>query len=655
MIYRREIDGLRAIAVVPVILFHARLPVFSGGFVGVDIFFVISGFLITQLLLEDIETDRFSILRFYERRARRILPALLFMMLCCLPVAWAVMLPSQLHAFSESVIAVVLFCSNMLFWSQDGYFTAPAELKPLLHTWSLAVEEQFYLVFPLLLLTVRRLGRHRALLCLIALTAISFAASEWGWRHRPSANFYFAITRAWELFAGAICGFLVAGRPIRAHNQISALGLLAVLFALLMFDRDTPAPSIYLALPVIGTALVLLYADQDTIVGRALGHRLFVGIGLISYSAYLWHQPLLAFARIWTIALPEWPLRAALALLSLAIGWLSWRFVERPFRRPQSGGGPRRKIELVALGAGALFLLAVCTVTVANNRLESAWLRLHPAQAQSLRIAEAATAAAGLSHDKGECLFSASDLSPEIKRRLLACRAKYGPGIALLGDSHAMDLFGIITKQADNRSFIAGFLRPGCRPHDPAPDCLYDGFAKLVSDEPGLFRYAAFHQAGFYLMRGADGTPVSREMMADRPLKARIPDIDVDRTRADADLAYLERLQKRLPVIWFGPALEPHIPVAHFVWSGCDHPFALRPNQAAQFLRLDRTLAEMAKGRAIPYVSLVQGYALQFPRDFGNCAALYWIDGDHLSAAGETMLAGRFDLLGRARATLATN
>jgi peptidoglycan/LPS O-acetylase OafA/YrhL len=189
MRYRPEIDGLRAVAVVPVILFHAGFETFSGGFVGVDVFFVISGYLITSLIIEDLEKGHFSIARFYERRARRILPALFFVMLCCIPFAWMWMLPHKLKDFGQSIVAVTLFASNVLFWIKDGYFSEAAELKPLLHTWSLAVEEQYYLCFPIFLIAIWRFGRPAVAALLMLIALVSLGLSEWGWRNAPSANF----------------------------------------------------------------------------------------------------------------------------------------------------------------------------------------------------------------------------------------------------------------------------------------------------------------------------------------------------------------------------------------------------------------------------------------------------------------------------------
>ena len=303
--YRPEIDGLRAIAVLPVILFHAGIGIFDGGFVGVDVFFVISGFLITSIIVKDVEAGTFSFMAFYERRARRILPALFVVMICCLPFAWMWLLPRELIAFSTSVISVCLFASNFLFWRQSGYFDAAAELKPLLHTWSLAVEEQYYIVFPIAVLFLWRFGRNGVIVSLALVAVASLLLSEWSWRNAPDANFYLLPTRAWELMAGALCSFVAVGpRPTR-DNALSALGLAAILFSVFWFDETTPFPSIYATVPVAGTCLVLLFATSGTVSCTVLSTRALVGTGLISYSAYLWHQPLFAFARTRSLTEPS--------------------------------------------------------------------------------------------------------------------------------------------------------------------------------------------------------------------------------------------------------------------------------------------------------------------------------------------------------------
>ena len=275
--YRPEIDGVRALAVIPVILFHAGFELFSGGFVGVDVFFVISGYLITTILITDIENKRFSLVNFYERRARRILPALFFVMLVCLPFAWMWMLPNQIKDFSQSLVAVSLFASNIQFWRESGYFEAAAELKPLLHTWSLAVEEQYYLLFPIFLVLAWRFGKNKVFWMIVVMSAISLLFSEYSWRKHPTANFYLAPTRAWELFAGSVAAFMVQKNGVQKNNLRALLGLAAIIFPIFVYDESTPFPSLYTLVPVMGVTLIILYADKQTLAAQILSTKAFVG------------------------------------------------------------------------------------------------------------------------------------------------------------------------------------------------------------------------------------------------------------------------------------------------------------------------------------------------------------------------------------------
>ena len=333
MKYRPEIDGLRALAVVPVILFHAGFLLFSGGFVGVDIFFVISGYLITTILIDDIENNKFSIVHFYERRARRILPALFFIMLICIPFAWFLMLPNYVEYFSRSLIAVSLFVSNILFWRESGYFDAAAEEKPLLHTWSLAVEEQYYLLFPIFLMFAWRFGKKKVFWIIVLIAFISLMISEWGWRNQPNANFYLAPARAWELLAGSISAFIVKKQGVQKNNLLALLGLGAILFSIFAYDKTIPFPSLYSLVPIIGVVLIILFADKDTLTAKVLSTKFLVGLGLISYSAYLWHQPLFVFARFSNHQFEENYLMLALSFTSILLAYFSWKYIENPMRR----------------------------------------------------------------------------------------------------------------------------------------------------------------------------------------------------------------------------------------------------------------------------------------------------------------------------------
>jgi len=335
MAYRVEIDGLRAIALIPVILFHAGFEWFSGGYVGVDVFFVISGYLITSIILKEKEAGTFTIANFYERRARRILPALFFIILACIPFAWFLLLPHELKDFGKSVVAVSLFSSNILFWKESDYFAADAELIPLLHTWSLAVEEQFYVIFPLIMIFFWFLGKRRLFGILSIIAIVSIALTEWGWRQFPEANFYLIPTRAWELMIGALIAFYLAHnkQPQGFIGELgSILGLSLILLAVFFLDRSLPFPSLYALSPTLGTALVILFTSRETLVYRILSWEVFVIIGLISYSGYLWHQPIFVFARIYFLDEPKPWLMGLLSILALVLAYFSWRFIEAPFR-----------------------------------------------------------------------------------------------------------------------------------------------------------------------------------------------------------------------------------------------------------------------------------------------------------------------------------
>ena len=336
MKYRSEIDGLRAVAVIPVVLFHAGFQNFSGGYVGVDVFFVISGYLITSIILSELSQNKFTIANFYERRARRILPALFFMMAFCIPLAILLFVPSDLKSFGQSLISVSTFTSNFFFWQESGYFATASEFKPLLHTWSLAVEEQYYILFPVFMMLVWRFGIKVITILLSIIFIISFCLMLSYIDRYPSAVFFLLPTRGWELLIGVFASFYLAKFSYpksRIINEISGiLGLILIFFAIIFFDENTPFPSFYTLIPTFGTLLIILSAKEGTLTQRFLSNKIFVTTGLISYSAYLYHQPLFAFVRykyehdLSTLVL------ICLCISAFLMGYFSWRFIEKPFR-----------------------------------------------------------------------------------------------------------------------------------------------------------------------------------------------------------------------------------------------------------------------------------------------------------------------------------
>ncbi|HDZ48737.1 hypothetical protein LCGC14_0074960 [marine sediment metagenome] len=452
MEYRKEIDGLRAVAVLPVILFHAGFSWFSGGYIGVDVFFVISGYLITSILIKDLDKGRFSIAQFYERRARRILPALFFVMLCCLPFAYAWMIPQQFKDFSQAFVAVSFFSSNILFWAKEDYFAPAAELNPLLHTWSLAVEEQFYIFFPLLLLGLWRFGKRPIFYIVLGLSCVSLLLSEWGWRNSPSANFYLLPTRAWELGVGAMCAFYTCNRPIKSNKTLSSLGLTLILYSIFLFDDEVPFPSIYTLVPVLGTALIILFCSTGTLAYKLLSLKLVVGIGLISYSAYLWHQPLMAFARIKIYPYPQWSTMLVLCFASLALAYFSWRYIERPFRtKDGSWINSRTKVFSTAFVAS----LAIFSFGLYGHLTKGMPDRIRLSADQSAYLATATS-----SPMRNKCHASAENpIQAES-----ACRYNNESAtVAVFGDSHVVELAYALGEQVKGTDIgVAHFSFSGC-------------------------------------------------------------------------------------------------------------------------------------------------------------------------------------------------
>ena len=359
MLYRREIDGLRAIAVLPVILFHADIKLFSGGFVGVDVFFVLSGYLITRLIVNEIDIGQFSITGFYERRARRILPALFFVMACSLPFAWILLLPSDFVDFSQSVVANPLFIANFLFWAERGYFGVASELKPLIHTWSLSVEEQFYVLFPLVFVLAWKKTFVLYVLLTIAILG-SLTASYLITNLHFDTAFFLLPTRAWELLIGTSAALLLRTKlpSIKANKTISDilsfLGLSLIVVAVLFFNNSTPFPGLYALVPATGTWLVIVFAERSHYAKSLLGTPILVFLGLISYSAYLWHQPIFSFYEHSGMPLSGPILYLGLGLLSIFLGFLSWKYVEQPFR--DRSFLTRSTIFKLSIGCSAIFI-----------------------------------------------------------------------------------------------------------------------------------------------------------------------------------------------------------------------------------------------------------------------------------------------------------
>jgi peptidoglycan/LPS O-acetylase OafA/YrhL len=403
MKYRPEIDGLRAIAVLAVVLYHADLGV-RGGYVGVDVFFVISGYLITSLIVRDLQLGTFSLVGFWERRVRRIMPAALTVILATLVAGWFLLLPSDYEDLGYSALSQLAFSANVYFWKTTNYFAGASEEKPLLHTWSLAVEEQFYLLLPFILLAAFKLpvARRKAALWVVLSLGflVSFSLSVWGQSRMPTATFYLLPGRAWELLLGSIVALLPrpsAGRLATiTADALALLGLGMILVACFVFNAETPFPGAAALLPCVGASLFIFGTSDPSRRGyasRIMSTAPIIFIGLISYSLYLWHWPLFAFTAYWSVGeLALWT-RLTLVLVSALLAYLSWRFVETPFRLRNCAD--RRVVLFSYAGIGVVACAFAALLAVGNmqfsGRMSDALMTIDAAKVESLprnRLAE---------------------------------------------------------------------------------------------------------------------------------------------------------------------------------------------------------------------------------------------------------------------------
>lgn len=431
--YRRDIDGLRAVAVLSVVLFHAFPAALRGGFVGVDVFFVISGFLITGILLRELQQGSFSFAGFYARRVRRIFPALALVLASCLAFGWLALFPDEYQQLGKHVVGGAGFAANFFYWAQVGYFDTAADTKPLLHLWSLGIEEQFYILWPVVLLLGWRL-RTNLLAVAAVLALVSFAVNLGGIAAHPSATFYSPASRAWELLLGAGLACLHA-RPAPAPylaNLLAWLGAALLAAGLALITRDDQFPGWRALLPALG-ALLLIGAGPQAWFNRVLlSNRLMVWIGLVSYPLYLWHWPLLSFARIVESGEPAPAIRAAAVLLALLLAWLTYRMVERPLR----AGAGRAKV------AGLSVAMLACAAVGGYIYLNHGLPTRKPVQDN-------------LANQQALVLV-------EDKANAEACKKRYGfdspyeyclqadvakdPTVVLVGDSHAYHVVAGLTE-----------------------------------------------------------------------------------------------------------------------------------------------------------------------------------------------------------------
>jgi peptidoglycan/LPS O-acetylase OafA/YrhL len=610
--YRPDIDGLRAIAIFVVVIYHLG-KLSKGGFIGVDVFFVISGFLITSIILADMDAGCFSLANFYERRIRRIFPALFACLAATIIAGYFLLYPSEFLILANSVIAATFFVANLFYIETSGYFGATAQTLPILHTWSLAVEEQFYLLFPLALLALTR-ARREVVIVVLALTALaSLACSEFLVRSHSTVGYYHLASRAWELLLGSLLalGAVPEIKTQRNREILSVLGLLAILIPTFAYNKSTLFPGISALVPCLGAvALIHTGRQGDTSVARLLSTRPFVGLGLISYSLYLWHLPIITFYRLQSQTQPTFLVQLLLVAASLAVAYLSWRYIEQPFRLRTLAPQRRHVFVFGATAAGSVAMIAALVVH------GDGWKERYAPEVRQL---------ATFKYDpkgpmrEGTCFISraASRVTDFVDDNCLAMSTEK-KNVLIVGDSHAAHLWAGLSTTFPNINFLQ-VTASGC-----APDLVSHGSTRCREIMTRLFE----------------------QVLPGKQLDATIFSISWKSEDARPLLAPINRLAAHSrEVLVFGPLVTYNWPLPRLLTRSKlrNDPTLISDGRAERDFRVDTAYQKFFKDKGIQYVSLIdvlckqrndcttvdeRGYPLQF-------------DKGHLTDRGSALLARR--------------
>lgn len=651
--YREDIDGLRAIAVLSVIFNHAGIGLFSGGYIGVDVFFVISGYLITTIIARELHAGEFSLAVFYERRIRRIFPALFTVIAFTVLVCAVIYDPEKFTTFGKSVIATTLFLSNINFWQESGYFDISSQLKPLLHTWSLAVEEQFYIFFPLLMMLLIRYIRRAVALILSILAIISLGASVYLVSTDPVAAFYLPHVRAWELLAGAIVALNISTVSINKtlRNTFEILGILMVLIPIFVYSESTHFPGRAAVSPVLGTALIILCgAREKSFIGKLLGLPVLVFIGKISYSLYLWHWPLLMFGKYYVIR-PLTTLEIALELVLIFIlSTVSWRYIETPFRSRDF----LKTRQIFALGTGVMVIATFMGATIYfKNGLPT----------RIMTSKESDQNKENLRWKFDECNVNHFDNRETIPVCYLGANSQI-PSFLLWGDSHA-PTFGkainISATPADFSGFVSWsaacppLLGIIATPHVGDIHCFdfNNMVIRYLEQHPEITTVILAVRWPFYLA-APNNQAGSRDMVLTDSLdedshnpsdNATLFKLGLERT-----IQTLQASNHQIFIVAPIPEIDYDVPSSFFIASrtGRDLNEIIAP-PTEEYLSRNKKAFEILINIAEKYdVQIVEPWKILCPethcRVTVNEIPLY-VDDDHLSAFGSELIASAFDVI----------
>jgi len=636
--FRADINGLRAIAVISVVLYHFNPNWLPGGFAGVDVFFVISGFLMTGIIFGNIEKNKFSVFTFYVARANRIIPPLAVLCLVLLIFGWFYLTPLDYKALSNHAGSSIGFLSNIVYWGESGYFDTASRGKWLLHTWSLSIEWQFYIIYPLVLVAMRKFMPIKTMKKMVILgTILSFdfcviATYKW-----PESAYYLLPTRAWEMMFGGVAYLYPFTMQQKRKKLVEWLGLILIFGSYLLISKENPWPGYLAVLPVLGSFLVIQAQRNDSFITSNI---VFQKLGTWSYSIYLWHWPIAV--AIYYFYLNELYIYLGI-VLSVLLGFISNKYIEKiKFRNDFCNFFSYFKCKPVYMvlltGLLSSHIFSIKEEYFGGYREDATYQMLIEKSAKK----DGWNTDSDGHQDFSDCRFNVQNLIDSTELRLKKCASTYGPGVLILGDSHAKDLFGMVSSRF-NAEFIVGITNSqGCRPHTPKKQCQYERVKQFLSANNNVFNNIIYEQAGFYLLLDEQGNKGSRHMFDKLALTGKVKGFNLDTDNIDVVISYLSDISAFTPVTWFGSRIEPHFTNRQILQQGCDFEFKLREGQRAIFNSLDLHIETNTKSlEKVKFLSQNEILDYKFPRDFITCENIFWADGDHLSSIGEETLGKR--------------
>ena len=621
--YRPEIDGLRAIAVFAVVLFHIDENILPGGYLGVDIFFVISGYLIFSIIFKEIQSNNFSLKNFYIRRARRILPALYFMVIVNGSAAILYLYPDQLIYLGKAMFSIVFFISNIFFWRTTSYFDDPSSQNIFLHTWSLSVEEQFYIFVPFAIVFLKKYIEWKTVFYLVLLFFfISIFFSSYIADIKPNANFYLIFSRIFEISLGIGISFYQFVFKKKYHlsnkfldNLLVIIFFFIILLSFFYLDTSFLMPSYFSLIPCLAVTYIILTINSNTILYFILSRKEIVYIGKISYSLYLWHFPLIVFILSFEPKFFTSVLNIFIFLFFLIIiSHFSWKHIENYFRNT-------KKINnsffcRILFGAVSSIIFISIIIFYTNGFNNSFNKRLSQEDKNIYNLILSAKESQKIINNKN-CHIWTEDINENFLKKFNSCIDNNKENILVIGDSHAIDLFNALAYNIDNDINLISISRNGCRPAVPYESCKFNDVINFVNENKNIFKFIIYHQKGSYLLTNYKKMPIRN--------------LHLGKT-----IEFLKKLRLEKKLIWLGPRIEPNIDLNKKISIGLikKYKFSIFEKRDL-FSSLDSALSRNSESSGIKYVSLINLINYQSEKDYFHNNRLMFSDKTHWSIDGE--------------------